>query len=318
MYPTPERPVFGTFVHEQVLSLRQAGLEVDVLFFDGAHSFRNYLKAGRELRRRIRSKRYDLVHGHYGLVALPALMQRSCPVVITYHGSDLLGEVGPQGDYTRAGKLKVVLCKALGYFVHARIIVAELLRVREWSAVKIPMGVDLELFRPRPATEARQKLGLPTDRRLVVFVANPDNRRKRFDLAKAAVDIVAATGIAVELVPVFKVPHEQVPIYMNAADVLILTSDHEASPCVVKEALASNIGVVSVDCGDVVERLAGVTGSYLAERDPADIASKIRQALEYSGPRNGREMVEPLSMPNIAKQTIAVFEQAIAKWKGRN
>lgn len=312
MYPTQERPVFGTFVQEQVESLRKAGVEVDVMFFDGQHSLRNYVRAGVELRRRLDSEHYDLVHGHYGLVALPALMQRKCPVVITYHGSDLLGEIGPNGGYTFAGKLKVLLCKAMGHFVDGRIIVAELLRARNWSAVMIPMGVDMELFRPRPRDEARRQLGLPLDRRLILFVANPANRRKQIGLAQAAIDLVAANDPTVELVPVFNVPHDQVPVYMNAGDLLILTSDHEASPCVVKEALASNIGVVSVDCGDVVERLRGVEGSYIAERDPVDIANKLRLALDFPGERNGRMMVEPLSMENTARQTIAVFERALA------
>lgn len=316
MYPTPERPAFGTFVQEQVDSLRKAGIDVEVMCFTGGHSFRNYIRAGIALRKRLRSERFDLIHAHYGLVALPALMQLSCPVVVTYHGSDLIGEIGPKGGYTFAGRLKVILCKALGYRVTQRIIVAELLRTKLWPSTLIPMGVDMELFRPRPRDQVRKQLDLDPMRKYIVFVANPGNRRKRFDLAKAAVELVAADHPDVELLPVFKATHDQVPLYMNASNVLILTSDHEASPCVIKEALASNLPIVTVDCGDVVERIAGVDGAFLCERDPNDIAAKLRAALAFDGPTNGREMVAAISLEATARQTIAVFESAMRQRNG--
>ncbi len=313
MYPTPEKPAAGTFVQEQVESLRKAGVEVDVMAFEGAHSFRNYLRAGIALRRRLETERYDLIHAHYGLVGLPARMQFKCPIVLTYHGSDILGEVGPDGRYTFAGKLKVLLCKTLGFMVAQRIIVAELLRTRLWSATLVPMGVDMELFRPRPRQETRTTLGLDPERKYVLFVANPGNRRKQYDVAKAAVDIIAAGDANVELLTVYNVPHDQVPLYMNAGDVLVLTSDHEASPCVIKEAMASNLPIVSVDCGDVVERMAGVDGCYLCKRTPEDVAEKLKLALAFGKPTRGREKVEEVSMENTARLTISVFEAAMGK-----
>lgn len=310
MYPTPERPGFGTFVREQVESLRSAGAEIEVMFFDGQQSLRAYVRAGIELRKKVVSSQYDVVHAHYGLVALPALMQFRCPVVVTYHGSDLLGEVGSDGRYTWTGKLKVGLCKVLGCFVSGRIIVAEMLRTRMWDATTVPMGVNTGLFQPRPRQDARRALGLTGQRKYVLFVANPANRVKRIDLAQAAVDLVAKDDPEVELLPVFNVPHEQVSVYMNAGNALILTSDHEASPCVVKEALASNLPIVSVACGDVEERLSGVSGSYVCERTPEDLAAKLRLALAFGDMSNGREAIGALSLENIAHRTLAVLEEA--------
>ena len=313
MYPTPARPAFGTFVREQVESLRNAGVEVEVMAFDGGRSFRNYLQAGRALRARLKADHFDVIHAHYGLVGLPACMQSRCPVVLTYHGSDILGEIGPDGRYTRAGRLKVLLSKALGFVVAERIIVAERLRTRLWSATLIPMGVDMKLFAPRPRKEARQALGLDPGRKYILFVANPGNRCKRFDIAEAAVGILAADEPDVELLPVYQVTHDRVPVYMNASNVLVMTSDHEASPCVVKEALASNLPVVSVDCGDVRERLAGVDGSFICERDPRDVAARLREALRFDGTHDGRRHVEAISLENTARLTIAVYEKALRK-----
>ncbi len=313
MYPTPERPAFGSFVREQVESLRNAGVEVEVLTFDGGSSLRNYLQAGRALRARLKAGRFDIVHAHYGLTGLPARMQFTCPVVLTYHGSDILGEVGPTGRYSRAGRFKVMLSKALGSVVTERIIVAERMRTRLWKATVIPMGVDLDLFQPRSRSEARKALGLDPARKYVLFVANPDNRCKRFDIADAAVRILAADDPDVEILPVYKATHDQVAQYMNASNVLVMTSDHEGSPCVVKEALASSLPIVSVDCGDVRERISGVDGCYLCDRDPRAVAARLREALLFVGPTNGREHVEAISLPNTARLTIGVFEKALRR-----
>lgn len=312
MYPSASRPVSGTFVQEQVESLRAAGVDVEVMDFDGARSLRNYLRAGQALRRKLRESGFDIVHAHYGLTALPALMQRQVPVVVTYHGSDILGQVGPAGNYTFAGRLKVLLSKTMGRFVADRIIVAELLRNRWWDAHVLPMGVDLEKFAPRPQADARRELGLDPVRRYVLFLANPANRGKRHDIASAAVDLVRAGSPDVELLTVFKVPHTQVPAYMSAADVLVLTSDHEASPCVIKEALAANLPIVSVRCGDVEDRIRGVRNCRLCERTPADVAAKLEAALAEGGPTNGREAVASISLAAIARKTVEVYRGVLA------
>lgn len=317
MYPSPEHPASGTFVEESVLSLRKAGVEVDVMAFEGARSFRNYIRAGTSLRRHLRTRDYDVIHGHYGLVGLPARMQFKCPIVLTYHGSDILGEVGPDGRYTFAGRLKVFLSKALGFMVDERTIVADALRTGLWSADLIPMGVDMELFRPMDRAQARERLGLDPLRKYVMFVANPDNKRKRFELASAAVNRIAAEDPVVEICPVFKVNHDLVPVYMNAGNALVLTSDHEASPCVIKEAMACNLPIASVDVGDVRERITGVDGCFLCDRTVEDVAAKLKLALAHEGPTGGRAAVEPLSMESTALQTIAVFERAAHKHRRR-
>lgn len=313
MYPSAKNPAAGTFVEEQVISLRKAGLDVEVMAFEGARSFRNYLRAGIRLREHLRNNSYDLIHAHYGLVGLPSRMQFKCPVVLTYHGSDILGEVGPDGRYTIGGKLKVLLSKALGYMVTERIIVAEALRTKLWSATLIPMGVDMDLFRPMDRGQARQQLGLDPTKKLIMFVANPANKRKQFHVAQAAVASLAADDPSIEICTVYGVHHDLVPVYMNAGNALVLTSDHEASPCVVKEAMACNLAIVSVDVGDVRERMAGVSGCYLCERTIEDIAAKLKMALAFKGPTNGRDKVSEVSMEDTARRTVAVFEKAVRR-----
>ena len=313
MYPTPERPAFGTFVKEQVDSLKRAGVEIDVLVSSDGGGIKGYLEAVRALRRTLREKPYDIVHAHYGLTGMVARMQARCPLVITFHGSDLLGGVGSHYQYTLLGTITTIISKLAGLVATQRIVVARLLESKLWlrSAVIIPMGVDLSLFKPMPPPKAREQLGLDSGKRRVLFVAHPRNHTKRFDIAEAAVHLLQDDHPGVELLPVYDTPHHQIPLYMNACDVLVLTSMHEASPCVIKEAMACNLPIVSVNVGDVAERIDGVTDSYLCERTAQDVAAKLRLALQHSRRTNGREKIASLSLSNVAQKVITIYENIL-------
>jgi teichuronic acid biosynthesis glycosyltransferase TuaC len=313
MYPTLKHPSAGIFVQEQVESLREAGVEVDVLDFNGKGSAVNYLKAGLALRRMLNNKSYQLVHAHYGLSGAAALLQTRCPVVITYHGSDLLGEVSRKNTYTLSGKLKTLISRWAGFGAAERIVVANVLKPKLWpkKAVTIPMGVNLSLFQPIEMSEARKQLALPDKSFLVLFVANPKDPTKRFDVAQKAVDLLRSKGFDIELVALSNTSHELVPVYMNACNVLVLTSMHEASPCVIKEALACNLPVVSVEVGDVAERIDGVEGCYLCQRDPEEVAEKLCRVLESGKRTQSRSYVTDLSLQKVAQQVIAVYRKVL-------
>ena len=315
MYPTKVRPAYGTFVKEQVESLRSTGVEVDVLCIKGNDGMKGYLVAGQKMRELMKAKPYDLVHAHYGLSGATARMQGRCPLVVTFHGSDLFGEVGSQYQYTFQGMVKVLISKFVGLVATQCIVVADLLKSKLWpqSAVTIPMGVDLSIFRPINPRDAREQLGLTQDKQRVLFAANPSDSGKRFDIAEAAVGLLQVTKPNIKLLPLHDVAHEKVPLYMNACDVLVLTSMHEASPCVIKEALACNLPIVSVDVGDVARRINGVSGCYLCERTPEDVSTKLQQALAGGRSTNGRDKIQHLSLQNIAQEVIAVYEGLIGR-----
>lgn len=315
MYPTPDRPAWGTFVKEQVDSLIEAGIDVNVFSFDGKGSAWNYLKASQALRGILKKKSYDLVHAHYGLTGAAALMQPVRPVVVTFHGSDLLGEVNSHKKYTLAGKIKTGISRGAALCAAERIVVADFLKSKLWprSAITIPMGVDLSLFKPMPCCEARERLGYAQEKQIVLFAANPNDPLKRFDIARDAVALLQRAGLNVELLPLCNVPHHQVPLYMNACNALVLTSMHEASPCVVKEAMACNLPVVAVNVGDVAERIGDVTGCFMCERTPQDVAAKLRIVLETGYVPDSRSKISALSLQNIARQVAAVYENVLSR-----
>ena len=128
---------------------------------------------------------------------------------------------------------------------------------------------------------------------------------------KAAVDLLQQQGWAVDLLPVFNVRHDQVPVYLNACDALVLTSLQEASPMVVKEALACNLPVVATDVGDVAERINSVQNCALSTHQPQDIAANLAEVLKVGGCTNGREAIQTLSLTNVAERIIAVYRQVL-------
>ncbi|HEX5146021.1 MAG TPA: glycosyltransferase, partial [Conexibacter sp.] len=72
MHPTAARPALGRFVQDQVDALRRLdGVDVELHAF--SPGLRAYPRAARELRRRFRGERFDVVHAHFGLTAWPAL-----------------------------------------------------------------------------------------------------------------------------------------------------------------------------------------------------------------------------------------------------
>src|SRR3990170_4191485 len=263
MYPSPpRRPALGIFVKEQVESLREAGLEVDVLFVDGPANRLNYLWGFFRLWRRLRAKKYDLIHAHYVFSALIALAQPSLPVVATFHSGEVLG-----GSFERT----------LSHFVSKRVdlnvaVSREVLGKLKGRCCVIPCGVDTGRFFPVDRSEARARLGLSQDAKLVLFAAamRPE---KRFDLVKEAFEIV-------------KGQREDA-------------------------ALACNLPVVSTDVGDVRELIGSVPGCYIAEPNADAIAAKLLDVLASGKRIDGRNGVSQLSLEAVARRLLDSYSEVI-------
>jgi glycosyltransferase involved in cell wall biosynthesis len=312
-WPTPGQPRTTVFIKRQVEFLRAAGVEVDVFYFDGERRPLRYANAWLRLHAHLTRRPYDLVHAQFGQNGLIALPKR-LPLVVTFRGSDLLGIIGTDGRNTWSGRLLQWISRHVARQADAVVVVAEPMKgslPRGIDAAVIPSGLDFELLRPHPRDDARRRLGLPVDRRLVLFAANPQVPRKRHWLARAAVERVRRT-IPADLVVAWGVPHADIPVYMSACDALVLTSVHEGSPNVVKEALACDLPVVSVPVGDVPERLRGVEGCEVCADDrPETIAAALERVLRRGGRVAGRAAVQHLDERLLAQQMIQVYRRAL-------
>ncbi len=307
MYPS-EKPSFGTFVKEQVDSLREEGIEVDVLFVNGVRNKLNYIWGFFRLWARLLFNRYDLIHAHYVFSGIIARAQFCCPVILTHHGSQVFQS------------WQAPLCRWITPLVDRAIVVSP--EMKEKGKLKdvhvVPCGINFGLFKPMDRDKAREDLGLPKDKKLVLFAGEYFRPIKRFDLVEKAVNLLVEKDPDVELVLVSKKPLREVPMYMNACDALVLLSDGEGSPQVVKESMACNLPIVAVRVGDVPEVIGGTDGCYLCDQDARDAADKLAMALNRSGRRtNGREQIQHLEMNQIARRIIGLYEELLEEKKGR-
>ena len=300
MFPTEADPAFGTFVGEQVDSLRRLGVDVDVLFINPREGKSSYLRGPAWLRRQMAARPYDLIHAHYVFCGLIAATQRRLPVVLTHHGIEVLtGWTAPLSRWAaRLAQVTIVTSPQMAERMPGEVIVA-------------PCGIDLDLFTPISQEEARRELGLPAARRLVLF-AGELRSEKRIEIARAAVERLNETEGDVELVIAAGQPHERVPLFMSACDVLVLVSDYEGSPMVVKEAMACGLPIVATDVGDVSTVIGDTEGCYLCRQDVDDVTGKLRQALAFGRRTDGRSHVTHLSQRAIAERLVGIYEGVLA------
>ncbi|HMD85909.1 MAG TPA: glycosyltransferase [Terriglobia bacterium] len=315
LWPTEADPSYGSFVKAQMESLRPRGVEFDVLYINGRESKWNYLRGVRQVRGQLRTKRYDLIHAHFGLSGWVARWQSRVPVVVSFMGDDVLGRPTRSGRITLAGHFL-----RISGFILARLATSVIVKSRQMastlhlpSAHIIPNGVNLNLFRPMEQRQARQALGLDSGKKFVLFPYNPKEARKRFDLIQAAVSLAREQVPSLELLMARNLPQEQIPLYMNAADALVIASMLEGSPNAVKEAMATNLPVITVDVGDAGELIGPTPGCYLVRREAGAIAEKIVEVCRRGGRTNGRDWIRKLSMEAVAEQIVEVYAEALRR-----
>ena len=149
-------------------------------------------------------------------------------------------------------------------------------------------------------------MGLSTQKKYILFSAAFNNTIKNYPLAKAALDRMGNSNI--ELLELKNFTRKEVAVLLNAADLALMTSFSEGSPQFVKEAMACNLPIVSVDVGDVKELLGDTEGTYICSYDSRDVADKIKQALNFAKRTNGREKIQHLDSRVIAEEIIAVYK----------
>src|SRR3984893_7601528 len=194
IYPTADNPAFGSYVRTQAESLQRAGIDTEVLVLKAHHRKLIYPKAIFQLRRRLAGGSVDLVHAHYGLVGMVARTQWKIPVVVTYHGSDVLGWINSRGERERLGTLIAGAGRMLARYVDAAIVQSDEMasRLHKSNVRVIPHEVDFEVFHPTERQKARRVLGLDANKKYLLFAASPRVGVKRFPLAKAVGDHPAA------------------------------------------------------------------------------------------------------------------------------
>ncbi len=321
-WPSPENPAVAPFIPREVNSMRSAGVDVDTLLYTGGFSPGNYIRAVRQMHKMLREKDYDLIHVYFGQCAIVGRAQLGLPVVITYGGSDVEGTPLFNGINRWKNVMVVGISRLMSLLVDEVIVVSDNLgrKLPRKDYHIVTTVLDIDRFVPGDQLEARKKLGLPLDlnKKLALFCSSSlTNERKRYWLAQAATKI-AAESVDVELIPAAGRPPEEIPLFMQACNTLILTSTNEGSPNVVRESLASNLAVVATECGDVRQRLDHVPGCEVVGTDePADIAAAMVRVLQHpaNNPRNLKLRDEVIDQgPDVlGKRVLEIYRKAIHK-----
>jgi len=293
---------YAPFVTEQVEALEQQGLACQFFPMQGK-GFWGYLRQLPALLHAIKSFNPNIIHAHYGLCGLFANLQRRVPVVTTYHGSDI-----NNSHILKISRLSVRL-SAHNIFVSQKNI--DIVKPLDKYSL-IPCGINLSDYPILEKNQARKQMGLSCNKNYILFAGAFDNPVKNAALAKAAI----AHVLEAELLELKGYDRQQVATLLQAVDALVMTSKAEGSPQIIKEALACGTPIVSVDVGDVRERLLGLTGCWVVcNNNEEDLVAAIKNALAFTRRTDGRQKILSDNLENtvIANRLIDIYKSVITQ-----
>jgi glycosyltransferase involved in cell wall biosynthesis len=270
-------------------SLEKAGVEVHYFDIVGK-GIRGYLQNLFRFRKLVKSLKVDLIHAHYSFSGfLAVLSSTGKPVITSLMGSDV-----------KSDRKYRVLIYLFNYLFWKKTIVKSVDMQRELGLKNvevIPNGVDLDVFYEMNKRDARNKLNLSADERVVLFAADPNRPEKNFTLAQEA---IVLAGINIKTMYLKGLQPDEVRDYYNASDVVLLTSLWEGSPNVVKEAMASNRPVITTDVGDVSWLIGETAGCFVTGHNASEISSNIKHCLDHVDKSKGRDRIKSLKLDSVS------------------
>ena len=299
---------------------------------------------------------YDLVHSHYwlsGWVGQALKVRWGAPHVIMFH---TLGEAKNRAGLAKREPYDRIAGERLLAQGADRIICAseseretllKLYGVPDDRVTCIPCGVDTEHFRPMSRSRVRRRLKLPAKESLVLFVGRIEPL-KGIDVLLRAVSklegefrllavggdgkeaarqaelraLVDELGIGERVSFRDAVPHDDLPLYYNAADVCVVPSYYESFGLVALEAMACGVPVVASRVGGLRETVQdGETGYLVPWRCPQPFAERLDQLLSDARLRRrlGREAriaVERFRWSEVAAQVEDVYHELVSQYRG--
>ncbi len=287
-------------VKNQGMSLQKIGLDVEFFTIQGGGII-GYINSIRRLKAFLRGRKFDIFHAHYSLSSFVATVAGCNPLVVSLMGSDV-----------NENKILLPILHLFHKIFWKACIVKSADMAKKISPLPvhvIPNGVNLNRFNVIDKRVALDAIGFPSNKKNILFLANPARYEKNFALAQKAVDQLEDDSIALHAV--HNIPNESVVNYMNASDCLILTSLWEGSPNVIKEAMACNCPIVSTNVGDVSDVIGATDGCYITSFEPRDVAAAITKALEFGKRTNGREQIKHLDEKIVAKKLLNLYQMVL-------
>ncbi len=299
---------------------------------------------------------YDLVHSHYwlsGHVGQVLKTEWQVPHAVMFHtlaeakNRHHMNEREPayrvEGERIVAGEADRIICASDGE--------KEML-VQTYGATPsrvnvVPCGVDTLRFRPMKKGRVRCKLGMPEDEPVVLYVgrieplkgidvliraaAQTDSRFRLLIVGGDGKDaarkeeltgLASDVGVAERLTFLDAVPHRDLPLYYNAADVCVVPSYYESFGLVAVEAMACGTPVIASRVGGLKETvLDGRTGYLVPWRCPEPFAERLElllsnEALRRSMGREARLAAERFRWSEVAARVEDVYHDLVSQYRG--
>lgn len=195
-------------------------------------------------------------------------------------------------------------------------------------------GVDLVRFHPVDQAKARNDLGLPMDRRVLLSVGHLVSIKGHDIAIQALADMpeayLAIVGEGPERSSLQELAHSmgvtnrirfagarpqtELPLWYSAADALVLCSSREGWANVLLESMACSTPVVATNVGGTAEALsAPEAGVLMQDRSPAGLVAAVGKLFaSYPERKMVRQFAEQFDWQATTRGQLALFQAAVA------
>lgn len=271
---------------------------------------------------------YDLIHSHYwmsGIAAEELAKEWKAPIIQMFHTLGKLKQQVAQnaeeaeGDYRIKGELQVVerADKIIASTITEKAQLVDLYGAEPGKIDIISPGVDTSNFYPIPPDEAKEFVGIPEDKRMILFVGRieplkgiktllkaigdlHDNGKSGKDLCLAVIggdleskdgqesaDKKLISGMRDEyglgdmVTFLGKRSQDSLPYYYSAAELVVMPSHYESFGMVALESMACGTPVIASLVGGLIHLVEdGVTGYHVPVEDPIALSERISSLLD--------------------------------------
>ncbi len=294
---------FNPFVVEQAEALKKEGCQIEYYGIKGKGGMGYYYNRG-ALLKIINEYSPDIIHAHFGLSGLLAVLQNKVPVVITFHNGETHTFMGNLLSSIAAQRAKHVVYVA----EHIR----KLCFLKAKNYTIMPCGINLSDCNITPFEEARKALGFDKDKKYILFGGAFDNLRKNFPLLKEAIALLPNKEQIVCL-EMKGLSRAECTLKMCACDIFALPTKSEGSPQALKEAMACNCPIIATDVADIKHLLGNVEGHYICSFNASIVAKQISKALSFGERTKGRQRIIDLGLTNdlVAKKLLSIYHTVL-------
>jgi glycosyltransferase involved in cell wall biosynthesis len=341
-YDYSQLPVRETRRGIEVLRPRTLLLPRNLLF--PLYGFFSYLTLRRWMPMILEDFPIDLIHAHTvypdGFAAVMLGKALNLPTVVTLHGGDVT--LYFQRYFGRKLGLWALsnADRVIAVSSSLRRTVVEEYGADDAKITVIPNGVDVTRFAPIPQSEARDRLRLQGDGPMVLYVGAITTSKGIGYLLRAYKLLLSGRSEPVQLILlgdgdyeqrarllaseldiadsvtfVGKRSNEEIPLWMNACDLLVLPSLREGFGVVLVEAMACGKPLVATACGGPEDIVTPQTGILVPPANEAALAQALRDTLcdgtRFLPPVIRQRALDNYAYDTIAPQILSLYKQAL-------